>query len=43
METWANSLPVSTGKDILFVNNIDSVSGTNLEAILISKGWNVIP
>jgi hypothetical protein len=41
METWANGLhniPGGTGA-IDFRNNIDSVSGTNLETILTSKGW----
>ena len=42
METWANALH-STSTGILdFTGNIDSVAGTNLEAILLSKGWNVI-
>jgi hypothetical protein len=40
-EAWANSLPVSTGKTISFQGNSASVSGTNLEAILISKGWTI--
>jgi Leucine-rich repeat (LRR) protein len=41
-EAWANSLPVSTGKTVNFSENLASVSGTNLQAILISKGWSVL-
>ena len=41
METWANSLGFSTGKDIFFNGNIDPISGTNLKTILESKGWTV--
>ena len=37
MESWANNLEISDGT-MEFIGNIDSVSGTNLEAILISKG-----
>lgn len=38
METWANLQPSFTNTcTIDFIANIDSVSGTNLEAILISK------
>jgi hypothetical protein len=40
LETWANSLPIGSGV-AFFSGNIDSVSGTNLETILISKGWDV--
>jgi hypothetical protein len=40
MEAWANNLP-NSNVFVDFSNNIDSVSGTNLEAILISKGWSV--
>ncbi len=45
MESWANSLPATTGtpKYINFNGNTASVSGTNLETILISKGWSVNP
>ena len=43
METWANNLnPRNNITTIRFVNNIDSVSGTNLRTILISKNFNVI-
>jgi len=41
-EQWANSLSVSTGKVIDLSSNVDSVSGTDFESILISKGWTVI-
>ena len=40
LETWANSLPIGGGY-ASFSGNVDSVSGTNLAAILISKGWFV--
>lgn len=40
MEIWANNLP-NSNIYADFSGNIDLVSGTNLEAILISKGWNV--
>jgi Leucine-rich repeat (LRR) protein len=40
-EPWANSLPNGT-MTIDFSSNPDSVVGTNLEAILVSKGYNVI-
>ena len=43
MELWANAQPAFTSTCVVnFINNIDSVSGTNLEAILISKNCNVI-
>ncbi len=42
METWANSLHSTSTGLVEFTGNIDSVVGTNLEAILLSKGWNVI-
>jgi hypothetical protein len=41
MEAWANNLP-NSNVFVDFSNNIDSVSGTNLEVILISKGWSVL-
>jgi hypothetical protein len=41
-EPWANSLPISTDKTIDISDHPISVAGTNLEAILISKGWTVI-
>ena len=41
-EPWANAMNVIPGRgDILIYNNINSASGTNLETILISKGWSV--
>jgi len=41
-EPWANSMSVIPGRgNVYFNNNIDSVSGTNLETILIAKGWTV--
>jgi len=37
-ETWANAQPSFTSScNIYFNDNIDSVSGTDLETILISK------
>lgn len=43
-ETWANAQPAfTTNCDVVFTNNTNSVSGTNLETILISKGCTVIP
>lgn len=42
-EAWANKLPnVTSGETISFQNNPYSVSGTNLETILISKGYSVL-
>jgi len=41
-ETWATGLHIAPiGGNISFANNIDSVSGTNLETILLGKGWIV--
>jgi len=41
-EPWANAMSVIPGRgDINFTSNVNSVSGTNLQTILISKGWNV--
>jgi hypothetical protein len=42
MEDWANSLPVFISCIFNFSNNTDSVSGTTLESILISKNATVI-
>ena len=42
-ETWANTQPIFTSLcNVSFNSNIDDVSGTNLESILISKNCNVI-
>lgn len=42
-EPWANAMSTIPGRgNIYFQNNNDSVSGTNLETILIAKGWNVV-
>jgi len=42
-EPWANGIHTApSGGTILFQGNTNSASGTNLEAILISKGWNVL-
>jgi len=42
-ETWANTQPIFTSLcNVFFNSNIDNVSGTNLEAILISKNCQVI-
>jgi len=41
-ETWANAQPSFTSScNVYFTNNIDSVSGTDLETILISKNCTV--
>ena len=42
-ETWANAQPSFTSScNVYFTSNIDSVSGTNLETILISKNCTII-
>jgi hypothetical protein len=41
-ETWANGMHTTTSGQIDLTSNPDSVSGTNLETILTSKGWTVI-
>jgi Leucine-rich repeat (LRR) protein len=42
-EPWAEKLPEATnGGSIEFDGNLDSVSGTNLETILTSKGYTVV-
>ena len=42
-EPWAENLPEATnGGSIEFDGNLDSVSGTNLETILTSKGYTVV-
>jgi Leucine-rich repeat (LRR) protein len=41
-EPWANAMSVIPGRgNVQFTGNINSVSGTNLQTILISKGWTV--
>jgi Leucine-rich repeat (LRR) protein len=41
-ESWANTMsPIPNRGFIYFNNNVNSVSGTNLQTILISKGWTV--
>jgi len=41
-ETWANAQPSFTSScNVYFTNNIDSVSGTDLETILISKNCTI--
>lgn len=41
-EPWANAMSVIPGRgNVYFNNNVDSVSGTNLETVLIAKGWAV--
>lgn len=44
METWANGLHIAPDGygTIDFRENIDSVSGTQLETILVGKSWTVI-
>jgi hypothetical protein len=42
-EPWANAMSVIPARGSIYIyNNIDSIIGTNLETILISKGWDVI-
>jgi Leucine-rich repeat (LRR) protein len=42
-EPWANGMHTAPSGGVIYLNdNTDSASGTNLEAILISKGWNVL-
>jgi len=42
-ETWANAQPSFTNScNVYFTSNIDSVSGTDLETILISKNCTII-
>ena len=42
-ETWANAQPSFTSScNVYFTSNIDSVSGTDLETILISKNCTII-
>jgi hypothetical protein len=43
-EVWANSLPIfndSVVRELIFDNNTNSISGTNLENILVSKNFRV--
>lgn len=41
-EPWANAMSVIPGRGAIYFNdNVNSISGTNLETILIAKGWNV--
>jgi Leucine-rich repeat (LRR) protein len=43
-EPWANAMTVIPDRGVIyFGGNVDSVSGTTLETILIAKGWNVNP
>jgi Leucine-rich repeat (LRR) protein len=41
-ESWANSAAVNRNTTVYFDSNPDTVSGTNLETILASKGWTVV-
>ena len=42
-EAWANAQPAFTNTCIVhFIGNIDSITGTNLEAILLTKNCNII-
>ncbi len=47
MEDWASNLPVfdsDSGPSVFnFSNNIDSITGTNLETILLTKNVTIIP
>ena len=41
-EPWANAMSVIPGRGNVYIfSNINSASGTNLETILIAKGWTV--
>jgi hypothetical protein len=43
-ETWANSQPSFTNVcNIRFENNSDSITGTNLETILLTKNTTITP
>jgi len=43
-EPWANAQPAfSSPCNILMLGNVNSVSGTNLRAILVTKNCNVVP
>ena len=43
-EVWANSQPAFTNPcKVDFIGNIDSITGTNLEAILLTKNCVIIP
>lgn len=42
-ENWANGLHTAPVAGVMFFNvNPESISGTNLQSILISKGWDVL-
>ena len=42
-EAWANAQPAFTNPcDVFFTGNIDSITGTNLEAILLTKNSRII-
>lgn len=41
-EPWANSLHSTTAGNIFIDSNTNSASGTNLESILVGKGWSVV-
>ena len=42
-ETWATNQPSFTNVcDIYFTNNIDSINGTTLKTILLTKNTNII-
>jgi hypothetical protein len=42
-EPWANGMHTApSGGTISLNSNPDSASGTNLESILIAKGWTVL-
>ena len=41
-EPWANAMSVIPGRGNIYIGgNVNSASGTNLETILIAKGWTV--
>ena len=41
-EPWANAMSTIPNRGQIYLgSNINSINGTNLQTILISKGWNV--
>jgi len=41
-EPWTNAMSIIPNRDQIYLgSNINSINGTNLQTILISKGWNV--
>jgi hypothetical protein len=43
-EPWANAqTPFTSGCGVVFTGNVNSITGTNLESILISKNCIIVP